>query len=76
MANHPEPSSTRPAAHTSAHEQPFLTLHTTVVLLVCLFIGVVVGILTFLSTGLAAGAVLAGLTSTGASIPITRSLIK
>ncbi|WP_457033203.1 hypothetical protein [Kitasatospora sp. P5_F3] len=55
---------------------PFLTLHTTLVLLAAAFIGSVVGILTFLSGGPAAGAVLAGLTGFGASVPVLRQLVR
>jgi hypothetical protein len=55
---------------------PFLTVHTTVVLLTALLIGCVGGALTFLSGSPLAGAVLAGLTGGGASIPVLRSLIR
>ncbi|MDU9001707.1 hypothetical protein [Streptomyces mirabilis] len=60
----------------SADVPPFLTVHTTVVLLAALFIGFVGGGLTFLSGSPLAGAVLAGLTGGGASVPILRSLIR
>ncbi len=59
-----------------APEPPFLSLHTTVVLLVSLLIGIVVGVLTVLTQAPVAAAVLAGLTAWGASIPIVRSLIR
>jgi hypothetical protein len=55
---------------------PFLTVHTTVVLLAALFIGCLVGGLTFLNGSPLAGAVLAGLTGVGVSVPVLRSLIR
>lgn len=55
---------------------PFLTAHAAIVLLTAAFIGLVVGGLTFLSGGLAAGAVLAGLTGFGASVPVLHKLIR
>ncbi|MEV5981912.1 hypothetical protein [Streptomyces sp. NPDC052114] len=54
---------------------PFLTVHTAVVLLMATVIGLVVGGLTFLSGATAAGAVLAGLTGAGVSVPTLRGLI-
>ncbi|MCM1943501.1 hypothetical protein NC239_35475 [Streptomyces sp. G3] len=54
---------------------PFLTIHTAVVLLIAVVIGLIVGGLTFLSGGAVAAAVLAGLTAAGVSIPVLRSLI-
>ncbi|WP_445283697.1 hypothetical protein [Streptomyces sp. DSM 118148] len=54
---------------------PFLTIHTAVVLLIAVVIGMVVGGLTFLSGGAVAAAVLAGLTAAGVSIPVLRTLI-
>lgn len=54
---------------------PFLTIHTAVVLLIAVVIGLVVGGLTFLSGGAVAAVVLAGLTAAGISIPVLRSLI-
>lgn len=54
---------------------PFLTIHTAVVLLIAVVIGLIVGGLTFLSGGAVAAAVLAGLTAVGVSIPVLRSLI-
>ncbi|MER6431918.1 hypothetical protein ABT272_29955 [Streptomyces sp900105245] len=54
---------------------PFLTIHTAVVLLIAVVIGLVVGGLTFLSGGAVAAAVLAGLTATGVSVPVLRTLI-
>lgn len=54
---------------------PFLTIHTAVVLLISVVIGLIVGGLTFLSSGAVAAAVLAGLTAAGVSVPGLRSLI-
>ncbi|WP_326655653.1 hypothetical protein [Streptomyces sp. NBC_01750] len=65
----------RPAAP-SADVPPFLTVHTTVVILTALFIGCVVGGLTFLSGSPLAASVLAGLTGVGVSVPVLRSLIR
>ncbi|MEU5666533.1 hypothetical protein [Streptomyces longwoodensis] len=72
------PQSPQPAASPS-HEptaQPFLSLHTTVVLLTALVIGLVIGGLTYLTGVSVATAVIAGLTSAGASTPVLRSLIR
>ncbi|WP_407838049.1 hypothetical protein ACE1OC_19360 [Streptomyces sp. DSM 116496] len=55
---------------------PFLTVHTALVLMMATFIGLVVGGLTFLSGGPIAGAILAGLTASGASILALRTLIR
>ncbi|MFD8290587.1 hypothetical protein [Streptomyces lavendulae] len=55
---------------------PFMTLHTALVLLAAAFIGAVVGGLTFLSGGPVAGAVLAGITASGVSVPVLRTLIR
>ncbi|MGW4440802.1 hypothetical protein ACWELO_34650 [Streptomyces sp. NPDC004596] len=49
---------------------PFLTIHTAVVLLIAVVIGLVVGGLTFLSGGAVAAAVPAGLTAAGVSVPV------
>jgi ABC-type antimicrobial peptide transport system permease subunit len=56
--------------------QPFLSLHTTVVLLAALVIGLVIGGLTALTGASVAAAVIAGLTSAGASAPVLRTLIR
>ncbi|WP_327267216.1 hypothetical protein OG444_40570 (plasmid) [Streptomyces sp. NBC_01232] len=64
-----------PAPGGSAPEPPFLSLHTTVVLLTALVVGLVLGGLTALTGAPIAGAVLAGLTSAGSSVPVLRSLI-
>ncbi|MCC3655847.1 MULTISPECIES: hypothetical protein [Streptomyces] len=57
-------------------EPPFITLHTAVVLLTAVLIGLIVGVLTFLSYFSASGAVLAGLGAVGLSVPVLRSLIR
>ncbi|WP_327267130.1 hypothetical protein OG444_40065 (plasmid) [Streptomyces sp. NBC_01232] len=59
-----------------AAAQPFLSLHTTVVLLTALVIGLVMGGLTFLTGTSAAAALIVGLTGTGVSTPVLRSLIR
>ncbi|MFJ4120083.1 hypothetical protein ACIP3U_01980 [[Kitasatospora] papulosa] len=56
--------------------QPFLSLHTAVVLLTALVIGLVMGSLTAFTGVSAAAAVIAGLTSAGASVPALRTLIR
>ncbi|WP_254644874.1 hypothetical protein [Streptomyces sp. BV286] len=52
-----------------------MTLHTALVLLTALVIGLVVGGLTFLADSPTASAVLAGLLSAGSSVPVLRRLI-
>ncbi|GGP77425.1 hypothetical protein GCM10010265_64670 [Streptomyces griseoincarnatus] len=56
--------------------EPFLTLHAAVVLVAAFLIGSTVGGLTYLTGTLAPGAILAGLVSAGASIPVLRHLIR
>ncbi|MET9088435.1 hypothetical protein ABZX77_42250 [Streptomyces sp. NPDC004237] len=56
-------------------EPPFLSLHTAVVLLTALVLGLVVGGLTALTDVPLAGAVLSGLTAAGSTVPVLRSLI-
>ncbi|MFE2886989.1 hypothetical protein ACUXZZ_44185 [Streptomyces graminifolii] len=55
---------------------PFMTLHTAVVLLTAVVIGLVVGGLSYLSGTPLAGAVLAGLLSSGGSVPVLHHLIR
>ncbi|MFJ3219540.1 hypothetical protein ACIPLC_26905 [Kitasatospora sp. NPDC086801] len=55
---------------------PFLSLHTTVVLLAAVVIGLVVGVLTAMTGAPPAAAVIAGMTAVGTSIPVLRSLIR
>jgi ABC-type antimicrobial peptide transport system permease subunit len=59
-----------------ASEPPFLSLHTAVVLLAALIVGVTIGVLTVFTDVPVAAAVIAGLTATGASVPVLRSLIR
>lgn len=54
---------------------PFMTMHTAIILLAAVIIGLIAGILTFLSGTLVPAAVLAGLSTSGLSIPVLRSLI-
>ncbi|MEV0981852.1 hypothetical protein [Streptomyces sp. NPDC049915] len=61
---------------TQPSEAPFLTLHTAVVLLTAAAIGGCIGVLTLFTHVPLAAAVIAGLTATGASIPVLRSLIR
>ncbi|MDQ0935061.1 shikimate kinase [Streptomyces turgidiscabies] len=56
-----------PPGPPSPPDAPLLSQRAVVVLLTAAFIGAVFGVLTFFSTGNAAGALLAGLTGTGAS---------
>ncbi|MEU0988698.1 hypothetical protein [Streptomyces sp. NPDC005953] len=56
--------------------EPFLSLYTTVVLLTAIVIGLTIGALTVFTGAPAAAAVIAGITSTGASVPVLRSLIQ
>lgn len=64
-----------PPPQAQSEPDPLLTLRTTVILLTAAFIGLVVGGLTFLSTRSTAGAVLAGLTGFGVSVPVLHKLI-
>ncbi|GAA2619000.1 MULTISPECIES: hypothetical protein [Streptomyces] len=57
-------------------DEPFLTLHTTVVLLVCLLVGGAAGVLTHLGGIPPALSVLAGLTAAGSALPVARGLIR
>ncbi|MFE0172327.1 hypothetical protein ACFWZ2_08405 [Streptomyces sp. NPDC059002] len=53
-----------------------MTVHTAIVLLIAVVLGLIVGGLTFLSAHGIAPAVLAGLTAAGTSVPVLRSLIQ
>ncbi|MFB7057499.1 hypothetical protein ACWF95_04840 [Streptomyces vinaceus] len=55
--------------------QPFLSLHTAVVLVIALLIGGVAGGLSFLGGVPVALSVLAGLTAAGGAVPVLRGLI-
>ncbi|MFF9278921.1 hypothetical protein [Streptomyces griseosporeus] len=57
-------------------EPPFLSMHTAVVLLTAVVIGLIIGGLTFLSDFSAPRAALAGLGASGLSVPMLRSLIR
>ncbi|MEU9302482.1 hypothetical protein [Streptomyces sp. NPDC048269] len=62
---------------TSPHsDPPFLTLHTTVVLVAAVLIGLVAGGLSFLGGTPPALAVPAGLTATGGAVPVLRRLVR
>ncbi|MFE0453094.1 hypothetical protein ACFW2D_17775 [Streptomyces sp. NPDC058914] len=61
---------------TPENPQPFLSLHTAVVLLIAFVIGVVMGVLTVLTGAPVAAAAVAGLTSAGVSVPALRTLIR
>ncbi|MFG2402604.1 MULTISPECIES: hypothetical protein [Streptomyces] len=50
-------------------------MHTAIILLTAIVIGLIAGTLTFLSGTLIPAAVLAGLTAAGLSIPVLRGLI-
>ncbi|MER6635335.1 hypothetical protein ACFCXC_01475 [Streptomyces microflavus] len=60
-------TSQTPPATPSPDAQPLLSQRAVLVLLAAAFIGSAVGVLTFLSAGNIAGALLAGLTGAGAS---------
>ncbi|KRD23370.1 MULTISPECIES: hypothetical protein [unclassified Streptomyces] len=61
---------------TPQNPQPFLSLHSAVVLLIAFIIGIVLGVLTLLTGVPAAAAVAAGITSAGGSIPALHKLIR
>lgn len=69
------PTPMPPAPPEPSPPSPFMTLHTALVLLTALVIGLVIGGLTFLGGSPTAGAVLAGLLSAGSSVPALRRLI-
>ncbi|MEV0992249.1 hypothetical protein [Streptomyces sp. NPDC049949] len=57
-------------------DQPFLSLHTAVVLVIALLIGCAVGGLSFMGAVPLALCVLAGLTAAGGAVPVLRGLIR
>ncbi|MFE2547111.1 MULTISPECIES: hypothetical protein [unclassified Streptomyces] len=57
-------------------DQPFLSLHTAVVLVIALLIGCAVGGLSFMGAVPVALSVLAGLTAAGGAVPVLRGLIR
>jgi hypothetical protein len=71
----PQPSNPH-GPNAQGPEQPFLSLHTAVILLTAIVIGLVVGGLTVLTGVQVATAVLAGLAAAGASVSVLRSLIR
>ncbi|WP_037837705.1 hypothetical protein [Streptomyces sp. NRRL S-337] len=79
MSNsNPSPSVPAPSTDRaeSGPEAPFLSMHTTVVLLASVVIGIVVGCLTALAGTPVSAAVVAGMAAAGASVPVLRSLIR
>ena len=62
--------------NTPENPQPFLSLHTAVVLLIAFVIGIVLGALTVFSGAPMVAAVAVGITGAGGSIPALRSLIR
>ncbi|MFJ2851241.1 MULTISPECIES: hypothetical protein [Streptomyces] len=60
----------------TGNPQPFLSLHTAVILLIALVIGSVIGALTLATGAPAAAAVIAGITSAGVSVVPLRGLIQ
>ncbi|MFE6833819.1 hypothetical protein ACFVFI_03105 [Streptomyces sp. NPDC057705] len=56
--------------------EPFLSLHTAVVLLAAVLTGLTAGGLTYLGGSGAALGVLAGLTAAGGAVPVLRTLIR
>ncbi|MFH8589045.1 hypothetical protein ACH4GP_32485 [Streptomyces celluloflavus] len=76
MTNTQNAQPTHPPSQPSEPDPPFLSLHTTVVRLAAAVIGIVLGCLTALAGTSAAGAVVAGLTAAGASVPVLRSLVR
>ncbi len=60
----------------TGNPQPFLSLHTAVILLIALVIGFVIGALTLATGAPAAAAVIAGITSAGVSVVPLRGLIQ
>ncbi|MFF5189403.1 hypothetical protein ACFY30_37525 [Streptomyces sp. NPDC000345] len=72
----PNPQADRGFPAGSAPEPPpFLSVHTTVVLLSAVVIGLVAGGLTALTGAPGAGAALTGLAAAGPAVPVLRSLI-
>ncbi|MFJ4895942.1 hypothetical protein ACIP5U_39065 [Streptomyces sp. NPDC088788] len=75
-ASDPQPSPP-PAPHEpQGPHVTHLPLHTTVVLLTAAVIGLVIGALTALTGVPVAAAVIAGLASSGSSIPVLRSFVQ
>ncbi|MCI3928149.1 hypothetical protein [Streptomyces sp. AN091965] len=68
-------SSSAPTPPEQPERGPFLTVHTALVLLTAVVVGLVMGGLVFIGGGTAAEAVFTGLGAGGASVPVLRGLI-
>lgn len=75
--SHSDRSREAPCAqhHAAVTDGPLLTAHAMLVLVAAAFIGAIVGVLAFLSTGNLAGSLLAGIGGFGASAPVLHKLI-
>ncbi|MFE4452697.1 hypothetical protein [Streptomyces sp. NPDC056796] len=73
---HVQPPTPSATGGTAQGQETFVSLHTAVVLLAAVLIGLVVGGLTVLSRAPVAAAVIAGVSSAGGSIPVLRTLIR
>ena len=76
MTTNPSPQAPDSQTNGSGPDDPFLSLHTAVVLLAAVVIGLVAGCLTALTEVPTATAVLTGLAAGGASVSVLRSLIR
>jgi hypothetical protein len=74
MTHSQDPQVSPPPPH--SEPGPFMPVRTALILLASVVIGVVTGGLTLLCGTHPAGAVLAGLTSVGASVPVLHALIQ
>ncbi|MBC3986385.1 hypothetical protein H8N01_28345 [Streptomyces sp. AC536] len=72
---HPTPTDDSGSPAAPSLDPVFLPLHTSVVLLAALVIGLIMGGLTALTGAPVAGAVLAGLVAAGPAVPALRALI-
>lgn len=68
-------SSSAPTPPDQPGRGPFMTVHTALVLLAAVVVGLVMGGLSFAGGRTVAGAVLSGLTAGGVSVPVLRCLI-
>ncbi|WP_234334600.1 hypothetical protein [Streptomyces sp. NRRL B-1347] len=68
-------SSPAPTPPNQPERDPFLSVHTALVLLTAAVVGLVMGGLVLVGGGTAAEAALTGLTAGGASVPVLRRLI-
>ncbi|AUG76898.1 hypothetical protein CFP65_2038 [Kitasatospora sp. MMS16-BH015] len=66
---------TATGAGTPPEQGPLLDLRTVVILALGLFLGIIVGCLTYLGQHAVAVALLAGVTATGTSVPVLHKLI-